>query len=100
VAAAITAFLVITLLYSPRSMENIPMKERIALEVARNHIKLKPLDVETDTKEIFGTLPVIENGHVPVVVNVKGITIHIWVEKGLLFALTSEAELEPIIPPE
>jgi len=35
-----------------------------------------------------------------VVVNVKGITIHIWVEKGLLFALTSEAELEPIIPPE
>ena len=163
VAAAITAFLVITLLYSPGSMENIPMTERIALEVARNHIKLKPLDVETDSmdgirryftdlefvpvqstllasadlelmggrycsiqsvpaaqlrikvpysnrlqtlyqteyrKEIFGTLPVIENGHVPVVVNVKGITIHIWVEKGLLFALTSEAELEPIIPPE
>jgi len=162
-AAAIAAFLFTTLLFPPGSMDSIPMTERIALEVARNHIKLKPLDVETDSmdgirryftdlefapvqstllasadlelvggrycsiqsvpaaqlrikvpysnrlqtlyqteyrQEVFGTLPVIENGHAPVVVNVKGITIHIWVEKGLLFALTSEAELEPIIPPE
>ena len=163
VAAAIAAFLVITLLFPPGSMENIPMTEQIALEVARNHIKLKPLDVETDSmdgirryfsdlefipaessllasadlelvggrycsiqsvpaaqlrikvpysnrlqtlyqteyrKEIFGTLPVMEDGHAPVTVNVKGITVRIWVEKGLLFALTDEVGLEPIIPPE
>ena len=139
------------------------MTERIALEVARNHIKLKPLDVETDSmegirhyftdlefvpaessllagadlelvggrycsiqsvpaaqlritvpysnrqqtlyqteyqKDIFGPLPVLERGHAPVTVNVKGITVRIWVEKGLLFALTDEMDLEPIIPPE
>jgi hypothetical protein len=162
VAAAIAAFLVITLLFPPDSVDSIPMTERIALEVARNHIKLKPLDVETNSmdgirryftdlefvpaessllasadlelvggrycfiqsvpaaqlrmvpysnrlqtlyqteyrKEIFGTLPVMEDGHAPVTVNVKGITVRIWVEKGLLFALTDEVGLEPIIPPE
>ena len=163
VAAAIAAFLVITLLFPPGSMDSIPMTERIALEVARNHIKLKPLDVETDSmdgirryftdlefvpvqstllasadlelvggrycsiqsvpaaqlrikvpysnrlqtlyqteyhKDIFGMLPVMENGQPPVIVNVKGITVRIWVEKGLLFALTDEVGLEPIIPPE
>ena len=163
VAAAIAAFLVITLLFPPGSMDSIPMTEQIALEVARNHIKLKPLDVETDSmdgirryftdlefvpaessllasadlelvggrycsiqsvpaaqlrikvpysnrlqtlyqteyrKDIFGPLPVMENGHAPVTVNVKGITVRIWVEKGLLFALTDEVGLEPIIPPE
>ena len=162
-AAAIAAFLVITLLFPPGSMDSIPMTERIALEVARNHIKLKPLDVETDSmdgirryftdlefvpvqstllasadlelvggrycsiqsvpaaqlrikvpysnrlqtlyqteyrKDIFGTLPVMENGQPPVTVHVKGITVRIWVEKGLLFALTDEVGLEPIIPPE
>ena len=144
-------------------MDSIPMTERIALEVAHNHIKLKPLDVETDNmdgirryftdlefvpvqstllasadlelvggrycsiqsvpaaqlrikvpysnrlqtlyqteyrKDIFGMLPIMENGHAPVTVNVKGITVRIWVEKGLLFALTDEVDLEPIIPPE
>ena len=163
VTAAIAAFLVITLLFPPGSMDSIPMTEQIALEVAHNHIKLKPLDVETDNmdgirryftdlefvpvqstllasadlelvggrycsiqsvpaaqlrikvpysnrlqtlyqteyrKDIFGALPVMENGHAPVTVNVKGITVRIWVEKGLLFALTDEVELEPIIPPE
>jgi hypothetical protein len=163
VAAAIAAFLVITLLFPPGSMDSIPMTERIALEVARNHIKLKPLDVETNSmdgirqdftdlefipaessllasadlelvggrycsiqsvpaaqlrikvaysnrlqtlyqteyrKEIFGTLPVMEDGHAPVTVHVKGIAVRIWVEKGLLFALTDEVGLEPIIPPE
>ncbi|MEN8207016.1 MAG: hypothetical protein ABFS24_13545 [Pseudomonadota bacterium] len=163
VAAAIAALLAVTLLFPPGSMDNVPMTERIALEVARNHIKLKPLDVETDSmdgirryftdlefvpvestllasadlellggrycsiqsvpaaqlritvpyskrlqtlyqteyqKDIFGPLPVVENGNAPVTVNVKGITVLIWVEKGLLFALTNEAGLEPIIPPE
>ena len=161
--ATIAVVLVIAMLFPPGSRDNIPMTERIALEVARNHIKLKPLDVETDNmegirgyftdlefvpvessllasadlelvggrycsiqsvpaaqlritvpysnrlqtlyqteyrKDVFGPLPVLEKGHAPVTVNVKGITVRIWVEKGLLFALTDEAGLEPIIPPE
>ena len=139
------------------------MTERIALEVAHNHIKLKPLDVETDSmdgirnyftdlefalvesrllassrlellggrycsiqsvpaaqlrvtvpnsnklqtlyqteyrKDVFGPLPVLENGDAPIIVNVKGLSVRIWVEKGLLFALTEESGLEPVIPLE
>ena len=148
-ATAIAALLAIIVLFPPGLVEDIPMTERIALEVARNHIKLKPLDVKTNSmdgirryftdlefvpaensllanadlkllggrycsiqsapaaqlritspdgnhlqtlyqteyrKDIFGTLPVLENGDTPVTVNVKGITVRIWVEKGLLFA--------------
>ncbi|MGB5297494.1 MAG: hypothetical protein WBN48_02050, partial [Thiogranum sp.] len=51
-------------------------------------------------KDVVGPLPVLENGDVPVEVNVKGFTVRIWVEKGLLFALTEEAALEPIDPGE
>jgi len=51
-------------------------------------------------KDVFGPPPVLENGDVPVEVNVKGFTVRIWVEKGLLFALTEEAALEPIDPGE
>ena len=161
--AAIAVVLVVATLFPPGSRDYIPMTERIALEVARNHIKLKPLDVETDNmegirgyftdlefvpvessllasadlelvggrycslqsvpaaqlrivvpygnrqqtlyqakyhKDIFGPLPVLENGNAPVTVNVNGIMVRIWVEKGLLFALTDEVSLEPIIPPE
>jgi hypothetical protein len=161
--AAIAVVLVVAMLFPPGSRDYIPMTERIALEVARNHIKLKPLDVETDNmegirgyfsdlefvpaesallasadlelvggrycsiqsvpaaqlritvpysnrlqtlyqteyrKDIFGPLPVLEKGNAPVTVIVKGITVRIWVEKGLLFALTDEAGLEPIIPTE
>ena len=151
---AIAALLAIIVLLPPEPFENIPMTERIALEVARNHIKLKPLDVETDSmdgirnyftdlefalvesrllassrlellggrycsiqsvpaaqlrvtvpnsnklqtlyqteyrKDVFGPLPVLENGDAPIIVNVKGLSVHIWVEKGLLFALTEES---------
>jgi hypothetical protein len=139
------------------------MTERIALEVAHNHIKLKPLDVETDSmdgirhyftelefvpaestllanadlkllggrycsiqsvpaaqlritspdgdhlqtlyqteyrKDVFGTLPVLENGDAPVTVNVKGITVRIWVEKGLLFAQVHSDSIETFTPRE
>jgi len=162
-AAAIAALLALILLFPPGSIEDVPMTERIAMEVARNHVKLKPLDVQTDSmdgirryftdlefvpvesqllassdlellggrycsiqsipaaqlrvsapdthrlqtlyqseyrKDVFGPLPVLENGDVPVDVNVKGITVRIWVEKGLLFALSEEAKLEPIEPSE
>ena len=159
VAATIVVLLLVTMLFPPGSMDTIPMTEQIALEVARNQLKLKPLDVETDNMEsirsyftdlefvpvessllasaelvggrycsiqsvpaaqlriavpysnrlqtlyqteyrrdVFGPLPVLEKGNAPVTVNVKGITVRIWVEKGLLFALTGEAGLEPIIP--
>jgi hypothetical protein len=162
-AAAIAALLAVILLFPPGRLEDIPTLERIALEVARNHIKLKPLDVETGSMEgirryftdldfvpvesrllagnnlellggrycsvqsvpaaqlrvlapdsnslqtlyqseyhrdVFGPLPVLENGDVPVTVNVKGITVRIWVESGLLFALTEKPGREPIIHPE
>jgi hypothetical protein len=158
-AAAIAALLAVIMLLPPGPVDEVPMTYRIAMEVARNHIKLKPLDVETDNmdgirryftdlefspvksqllassnlqllggrycsiqsvpaaqlrvsapdkhglktlyqseyrKDVFGPLPVLENGGIPVEVNVKGITVRIWVEKGLLFALTEEAKLEPI----
>ncbi|MEA2078765.1 MAG: hypothetical protein U9P00_02715 [Pseudomonadota bacterium] len=158
-AAAIAALLAIFVILPPNLVEDTPMTERIAMEVARNHIKLKPLDVETDNmdgirryftdlefvpvksqllassnlellggrycsiqsvpaaqirvmradsnrlqtlyqseyrKDVFGPLPVLENGDLPVAVRVKGITVRIWVEKGLLFALTDEAGLETI----
>jgi hypothetical protein len=162
--AAIAALLAIILLLPPAPLDDVPMTERIAMEVARNHVKLKPLDVETDNmdgirryftdlefipvksqllassnlellggrycsiqsvpaaqlrisaldnkhslqtlyqteyrKNVFGPLPVLENGDVPVAVNVKGITVRIWVEKGLLFALTEAVELEPPEPAE
>ena len=156
--AVITALLAVIVLFPPGPFKDIPMTERIALEVARNHIKLKPLDVETDSmdsirnyftdlefalvesrllassrlellggrycsiqsvpaaqlrvtvpnsnklqtlyqteyrKNVFGPLPVLENGDAPIIVNVKGLSVRIWVEKGLLFALTEESGLEP-----
>ena len=162
-AAAIAALLAVMVLFPPGLIEDIPMTERIALEVARNHIKLKPLDVETGSmdgirryftdlefvpvqssllagadlellggrycsvqsvpaaqlrimapagdrlqtlyqteyrKDVFGPLPVLERGDVPVTVNVKGIAVSIWVEKGLLFALTNDNGLVPTMPPE
>ena len=38
--------------------------------------------------EVFGELPRLEKGETPVIVFAKGIQVKIWVEKGLLFALT------------
>jgi len=162
-AAAIAAFLAVIALFPPDQLEGIPMTERIALEVASNHIKLKPLDVETGTmegirryftdlefvpvessllanadleliggrycsvqsvpaaqlritapgsdglqtlyqaeyrKDVFGKLPVLKDGDHPINISVKGISVRIWVEKGLLFALTEDSDLEPIIPLE
>jgi hypothetical protein len=158
-AAAIAALFAVILLLPLGPTDDIPMTQRIATEVAHNHIKLKPLDVVTDNmegirryfsdleflpvksqllagsgfellggrycsiqsvpaaqlrvstadqrglqtlyqseyhKDVFGPLPVLENGEIPVEVGVKGIVVRIWVEKGLLFALTQAAELEAI----
>ena len=51
-------------------------------------------------KDVFGTLPVLENGDAPVTVNVKGITVRIWVEKGLLFAQARSDSVETSTPRE
>ena len=161
VAAAAVAILAVTILFPPGLLDEVPVTQRIALEAARNHIKLKPLDVKTDSmdairryftdldfmpvqssllsdsklamlggrycsiqslpaaqlrltqpgsnglktlyqteyrRDVFGPLPVLEKGETPVTEYVKGITVRIWVEKGLLFALTESNNLEPIIP--
>lgn len=161
VAAALATLLAVFVLLPPSVVRDVPVTERIALEVARNHIKLKPLDVETNSmdairryftdlefvpadsrllasanlellggrycsiqsvpaaqlrvtvpdsnalqtlyqseyrKDVFGRLPVLENGDAPISVNVKGISVTIWVERGLLFALTEETRLESIVP--
>jgi hypothetical protein len=161
--AAIAAFLAVIVLFPPDQLESVPMAERIALEVARNHIRVKPLDVETGTmkgirryftdlefvpvessllasadlellggrycsvqslpaaqlrltapgndglqtlyqaeyrKDILGPLPVLEEGDHPINISVKGVSVRIWVEKGLLFALTEDTDLEQIIQPE
>ena len=162
-AATVAVLLAVLLLQLHEQHESQSITQQIALEVARNHIKLKPLDVETDTmegirsyfsdlefvpvesallaqadlellggrycsvqsipaaqlrvtpggsgalqtlyqtedrREVFGPLPILEDGDSPVTVNVKGITVRIWVEKGLLFALTGDAGLEPVITPD
>lgn len=159
-AAVVLAFgaLIIVL-----GVDDTPMTERIAMEVARNQIKLKPLDVTTTSfsearayftdldfvpaqsallanadleliggrycsiqsvpaaqlrvklptseapqtlyqteyrKDVFGPLPVIEDGDVPATINAKGMRISVWVEKGLLFSLTEENWEQSVIPPE
>ena len=133
------------------SLPAIDMPQRIAEEVARNHLNLKPLEVRTsDMAEIrryfdrlafkpvssrliaatdltmiggrycsiqgidaaqlrmlpaggdeiqtvyqtvydpklFKDLPQLEHGDTPVDVTIKGLKVRVWVEKGVLFAMT------------
>lgn len=146
-----------------RGVDDTPMTERIAMEVARNQVKLKPLDITTSSfnearayftdldfvpaqsallanadleliggrycsiqsvpaaqlrvklptsegpqtlyqteyrKDVFGALPVIEEGDVPATINAKGMRISVWVEKGLLFSLTEENWEESVLSPK
>ncbi|MBE9560161.1 MAG: hypothetical protein IMF15_05195, partial [Proteobacteria bacterium] len=39
-------------------------------------------------KDVFENMPALEDGDKPVDIHVKGVKVTIWVEKGLLFALT------------
>ena len=154
IAGALAAFMLVFFL-TPLLIEQGDMRERIAMEVAKNHIKLKPLEVETSSikgirdyfekldfvplnsklvsqsgleliggrycslqgitaaqlrvrkpgssdvqtlyqteyrKDVFKTMPVMEEGDEPLELFVKGIKVKIWVEKGLLFALTELPE--------
>ena len=43
--------------------------------------------------DVFGDIPRLENGEAPLVVYAKGIKVKVWVEKGLLFALTDSPEV-------
>ncbi len=155
ITASVIAFL-LTFLLSPLVNEQGDIRERIAVEVATNHIKLKPLEIETDSiedirvyftkldffpvnsrlisengleliggrycslqgitaaqlrvkkpgtdvvqtlyqteyrKDVFKNMPQLEEGDAPIDIYVKGIKVKIWVEKGLLFALTDLPEL-------
>ncbi len=154
IAAAVIAVLLVFFL-SPLVIEKGNVQERIALEVAANSIKLKPLEIKTSNiegirgyfkkldflpvnsrlvsdagfeliggrycslqgitaaqlrikkpdstvvqtlyqteyqKDIFENMPLLEKGEAPVEIYVKGIKVKIWVEKGLLFALTDLPE--------
>lgn len=42
-------------------------------------------------KDVFENMPKLEEGDNPVDIHVKGVKVTIWVEKGLLFALTNAA---------
>ena len=43
--------------------------------------------------KVFGVLPHIEVDEAPIVVYAKGIKVKVWIEKGLLFALTEAPEI-------
>ena len=155
VAGAVAAFLLAFFL-TPYLLDQGDVRERIAMEVATNHIKLKPLEIETGSiddirgyfkkldfmpvnsklvdqlgleiiggrycslqgitaaqlrvkkpgsntvqtlyqteyrKNVFKDMPAQEDGDAPVDIYVKGIKVKIWVEKGLLFALTDLSEI-------
>ncbi len=150
IAAAMVAFLLAFLL-SPLILDKVDIRQRVAMEVVNNHLKLKPLEVKTSSidgirdyfqkldflpvnsvlvkaskleliggrycslqgitaaqlrvkkpgsntvqtlyqteyrKDVFENMPLLEEGDKPVGIYVKGIKVKIWVEKGLLFALT------------
>lgn len=134
---------------------DLSMDERIGNEVAKNHIKLKPLEVESSsidvlrsyfteldfapiesslikpldktlmggrycsiqgvtaaqlrlkdnktgkvqslyqalyTPDVFASLPRLEEGQAPITIYAGGLEVDVWVEKGLLFALTRDAQ--------
>lgn len=146
-------FMAITGVFYINTMPGNTLAERIGSEVAKNHIKLKPLEIQTssiqvirnyfteldflpiessllkqgnktllgarycsiqgvtaaqlrlkDSKtgqvqslyqtiykpEVFTGLPKLEEGKQPITIYDKGLEVDIWVEKGLLFALTRE----------
>jgi len=162
IAIAASMLVVLAAVLQSGWLGNEPMAQRIALEVARNHISLKPMDVSTDSmngirdyftdldfapvesillptatlkllggrycsiqsvpaaqlrmaptsgddavqtfyqaeyrEDVFGPLPTVEDGDVPVRISVKGIDVDIWVEKGLLLALAREPGELPRLP--
>lgn len=135
------------------TLENLELDQRIGSEVAKNHLNLKPLEIQTSSiqeirgflsqlgfspiessllagstktlmggrycsiqgvraaqlrlkdsktgqiqslyqtvydKDVFYDLPLLIENQKPITVFSKGLAVDIWVEKGLLFALTRE----------
>jgi len=154
VAGAVAAFLLVFFL-TPYLQDQSGIQQKIAMEVVANHIKLKPLEIETSSiegirsyfkkldfvpvnsqlvnqlglelvggrycslqgnvaaqlrvrkpgtnavqtlyqteyrKDVFENMPTLEEGDKPVDIHVKGVKVKIWVERGLLFALTEIAD--------
>ncbi len=153
VASLAATFLMVAGSYYFINTPHYALNERIGNEVARNHIKLKPLEIQTSSiqairdyfteldfspvessllegskqiliggrycsiqgitaaqlrlkdertgkeqslyqtiydPKVFPNIPVIEEDNKPITVYSKGLEVDIWVEKGLLFALTKE----------
>ncbi len=153
-AGAVATFLLVFFL-TPYLQNQSGIQQKIAMEVVANHIKLKPLEIETSSiegirryfkkldfvpvnsqlvnqlgleliggrycslqgniaaqlrvrkpgtntvqtlyqteyrKDVFENMPTLEEGDKPVDIHVKGVKVTIWVEKGLLFALTNVAD--------
>lgn len=52
--------------------------------------RIQSLYQTTYDPKLFKGIPKLKEGQPPISVHAKGITVDIWVEKGLLFALTNE----------
>ncbi len=152
-AVAVVVFIaIVNVLYFSMSPQ-LALDQRIGSEVAKNHVKLKPLEIQTSSiqavrdflteldflpiesvllkgstksliggrycsiqgvtaaqlrlkdsktgqiqslyqtvydKKVFSGLPELKENQKPVTVYSKGLAVDIWIEKGLLFALTRE----------
>jgi hypothetical protein len=137
------------------TLENLELDQRIGNEVAKNHLNLKPLEIQSSSiqeirgfltklgfspiessllagstkrliggrycsiqgvraaqlrlkdsktgqiqslyqtvydKDVFYDLPLLKENQKPITVYSKGLAVDIWIEKGLLFALTRELD--------
>jgi len=153
-SVAVVVAIMLTTIYLNLSTD-LSLDERIGNEVAKNHIKLKPLEVESSsldvlrhyfteldfapiesslikpldktllggrycsiqgvtaaqlrlkdnktgkiqslyqtlyTPDVFTNLPRLEEGQKPITIYSGGLEVDIWVEKGLLFALTRDTQ--------
>ena len=80
------------------SIQSVPAAQLRITSPDSNQLQTLSCTQTEYRKDIFGTLPVLENGDTPVTVNVKGITVRIWVEKGLLFAQARSDAVETFTP--
>ena len=157
IAVAAVFFVAIGNLFYFVSSPQLALDQRIGSEVAKNHINLKPLEIQTSSiqeirgfltqldflpiesvllkggtknliggrycsiqgviaaqlrlkdsktgqiqslyqtvydKKVFSDLPELKENQKPITVYSKGLAVDIWVEKGLLFALTREINKE------
>jgi len=155
VAVAAVVFLAISNVFYFGLLSNLELDQRIGSEVAKNHINLKPLEIQTSSirdigqflteldfvpvessllkdatktlvggrycsiqgvtaaqlrlkddktgqvqslyqtiydEKTFSGLPLLKENQKPITVYSKGLAVDIWVEKGILFALTHEAD--------